>query len=65
MADVRFPRRFDPELSPKERGKLAAGRGESLPDCPYTDPKDVEAWQDGWRAKQRSIRRLSNAITDL
>ena len=57
MDDRRFYRQIDTDISPKERGQLAAARGEGLEECPYVEDKNIIEWQEGWRSKQRSIRR--------
>jgi len=58
-SDLRPFNRFDTELSAYERGRLAAGRGDQLEDCPYSDLVSVEQWQNGWRAKRRIMQRLT------
>lgn len=49
---------IDSTLDPKEHGRIAAGRGVPIDECPYDDPVNILRWQEGWRAKIASLRRL-------
>jgi len=39
-------------LTPRELGKMYFARGGSLEDCPYDNPQEAEAFQNGWRKER-------------